>query len=103
MRRSLPSPEYTISCHRVDGGELAYFIYLEYQIALLIDMEGGCELRAPNDLVKTVGIPGEHRLAERVVISLDENQYFGLPLFQIRRRFAIQGTIRADRMDDRPC
>src|SRR6266567_5836779 len=103
MRRAYPSPEYTISRHRIDGGELAYLIYLEYHVALLIDMEGGCELRAPNDLVITIGIPGEHRLAERVVISLDQNQYFGLPPFQIRRCFAIEGTIRADRMDDRPC
>src|SRR6266550_2914134 len=102
MRRSLPCQEYTISRHRVDGGELAHLIYLEYQIALLIDMEGGRELRAPNDLVITIGIPGEHRLAERVVISLDENQYFGLSLFQVGRRFAIKGALRADRMDDRP-
>src|SRR5260221_13187181 len=101
MRRSLPSQEYTISRRRIDGGEFAYLIYLEDQIALLINMESGLKLRTPNDLVIAVGIPGEHRLAERVVISLDENQYFGLPLFQIGRRFAIQGTLRADGMDDR--
>src|SRR5258708_16617099 len=98
MRRASPSPEYTISRHRVDGGEFAYLVNVEYQVALLVDMESGRELRAPNDLVIAVGIPGEHGLAKRVVISLDQNQDFGLPFFQIRRRFALKGTLRADRI-----
>src|SRR2546427_429601 len=89
-------------CSGVARRELTHPVYFEHQIALVVHVERGSEARAPLDLVVAVGISGVHRLAERVVISLHQNEHLGLQLFQVRGRLPIQRALRIDGMHDGP-
>src|SRR5436190_22111912 len=101
--RSKSTSDSSRASRRLDRHHLANLVDFEYHIALLVHMECGSEPRAPGDLVIAIRISRVHRLAERVVESLDEDQDLGLQLLQIGCRLSVDRALLIDRMHDRPC
>jgi len=58
--------------------DVTYAVEIEPQVAVLVDIEGSSEFRAPHNLIVAVGIAGVHGLAETVVDTLDKDQEFRL-------------------------
>src|SRR5450432_2285324 len=75
---------------------LTDFEQLQHQIALGIHAEGRCESPVPQHLIVRVGMPRQHGLAERVVVTLDQNQHLGLQQSQVLAESPLWGKTAED-------